>query len=305
MSAEAPKGIVENSLMHLGNSRRRFTGVLKRLFVNLPESGSSQQPVSKFIIPPQGLENFANEFQQGIDGHFETVRQGEIAKRVAEAVKVALKANEKVKDAERQREAREQENARKEDVAAEVLRILRALKIPEKLSYIQDNKWEGKGDIVSVESYDTSNIYEWNCMGGLSLEHSYAYYTQESEEWSSRGHRKYDYRWRYVPLTLNTCLSVAVMSLKPPGSDETKKALWIDSSTHGSTYEAFRAVVRIGEEDTGILLDTALTQETIHRISHKWLPSQLERKAWEELQKLPHWQKWQNVFRPPSIWISE
>ncbi|MDD5147178.1 MAG: hypothetical protein PHV63_01335 [Candidatus Daviesbacteria bacterium] len=308
MSAEAPK----NTGITAPNTQQEpqgcLPGFLRRLFATPQEV----QQIPKIIQPPSGLEGFADQLQQGIDGYFASVRQQDLERRNAEAARMANKALEKIKTEQLQRDRLEQEQSRIRAAVTEASKTLQDFQIAERLRYIQDKIWGGKGNIAAAEpAFNIDGRY--NRLGGLRLEYECPYYYRTvTEEWSDAKNyasRKYERRWKYASATFGTCLSVDVLACRQDSQVEARKLLEV-SAIYDYTFrvgvgrfpfggDTFlgKVTIPIDQPDSKTLLGGALTQETVHRVAIGWIPSKLDEQALEERSRLPHWEKW--IYVPP------
>lgn len=279
--------------------------------------GKSQLPQ-----PSQATDDFASQLQSRIDGDLESKRQRELQrKRATEEIQAA--------EAARQRESAQAElqfEQKKADALVEALQILDRFQIEQKLINIQRTVWRGKGRIRNVEpefevgKYTVTGIHAdyHDVLGGLELVHQYTLPEHESTTPMSED-GPLSPRWRWVPRTSSTRLSVRV--LLSHGSREGEKTLAITSSAETNeagnipnegyamdqkfpyfiSYGSDRGLgnisifgaanIPITSED----LDRHLLQETEVRLAHNLLPSHLEQRAGKflaEAKAKPTWNRW-------------
>ncbi|OGY11847.1 MAG: hypothetical protein A2802_01340 [Candidatus Woykebacteria bacterium RIFCSPHIGHO2_01_FULL_43_29] len=310
MSVEAPKQT--GALEFL---RRLFGDANKELL---------QQPTSSIIQPPRGLEEFADHIQSVIDGRFAAQRQKENDIEAAKAAQVAAGAEKERRVTQRQEELEREEWARpykdeQERIARETTAILTAFRVVDRLQYIKDTAWGGKGEIrpLGSESFIagkkasyTHQNYAYNrgrYLGGFELVYSYpscklidGFKTEYGFDSSDFYHMQ-----QYVPDTNSTRLSVRVLNMEQD-SGEDRKELSISSvadvlfpDLHGAVaVEFFVACIPRETGESGALLESALMQEASQRVDRRHLPSQLgetARNKLAEVKRGSNWQKWKTI----------
>lgn len=327
MSAEAPKGTVKKLTSAMVNSRKRFTDVLKRLFVIAPEPGSTQIPISKsiqlptdvmtpelvshqpklkIIQPPVGLEDFDGKIQQEQNNILEDEKQKNLDRQNSAREYLATRAAEEAMAMQKQRRIEDQEKAR----ITEATRVLDTFHIAERLKYIQESVWEGKGHINMLGSlFGGSRAGYWDPswgspaswidvgadrLGGLELIYEYPSFTEETV---STGYETED--WWYKPCTIYTSLRISVVNLRIKYK-EARQVLEL-SSSFGSSFSSgvvghkiLDMDIPIDSEDSDALLIKTLAQETAIRKHRESMPVQLEEGAAEDLARAkqsPHWLK--------------
>lgn len=271
----------------------------------MPGGQSIQSPTLRVVQPSPGLEGFAANLQQGIDGYYTSVRQRETERQKAEAARVAIAVAEQAREAQRQREIEALARTNREVAVAVAARILQDFQIEERLRIIQQTVWERKGRIWPIEP----NL-DYGILGGLELVHKYPSFDRETEGDLCRG------RWRYIPATGSTVLSVQVKNREIFASqgtglvtEEQGMFLRIESLTLGPMphhyYGDTRGAFRIGVANSRILLETLLFKDSDNRIANQGLPSQIEEKSRKARPPLlllywPQWTTYYNSDYDPS-----
>lgn len=251
---------------------------------------------------PSGLGSFADKIQQEVTVQQAIKNQQEAERAQAEAIKMATEANERTRAAEEQRKLESQEKITKAAAIEEGSRILLNFQIADRLRIIQQTAWEGKGRIRSIEP-DGRYI-----LGGFELAHQYPSYRREEVGDICRG------RWRFAPYTDSTGLVIKVLGQKYNykyhtqfSSSIPKEEVTVEEgrfleiksyTTKGLEHTDKGIVIPVDENDSKVLLEEALLENTRVRITNQDLPSQIEKRAREERSKLPHWEKWIHYYNP-------
>lgn len=318
MSVEAPKG---------------NQGCLPRFLRRFITEASEPQPIPQskpsVVQPPLGLENFADQIRSVVDGRLTAQRQKEHDIEAAKAAQIAasIEADRKAAEAlskpyrdEEDRKYREKQ----EQIAKELAAVLEKFRVVERLGYIRDTVWGGKGEIrpvggkVSVAGKKANYTHQNDAYnhetdrGGLELVYQYpsvklldspkieGRFNIEGSSSPGSPHMQ-----KYVPDTNSTALRVKVLDTEQD-SGEDKKELRISSVTvlspgcriFVSDFEFFSVCMPREKDESEALLEVALKQETIKRVDDGLLPSQLEKSARKmliEAQRGPNWQKWKEV----------
>lgn len=322
MLSEAPKqSCTEPKPSQTGGFLSRF---LRRFVAEAPGIQTIPQSKPSVIQPPLGLENFADQIQSVVDGRFAAERQKEHDIEVAKAAQIAASREADRKAAEALSKPYRDEEDRKyrekqEQIAKELADVLEKFRVVERLEYIRDTVWGGKGEIRPDDTYQFKDDYGTHTFrGGVKLVYQYlgvklldmpqvsGYAGIDSPSRPGNPHMQ-----KYVPDTWSTTLSVSVLDIKQD-SGEDQKLLSIASFRNlSSGYQTFQLDLEsqrypqffgnfIPRETDGCedLLEAALKQETIKRVDDGLLPSQLEesaRKILTEAQRGPNWQKWKEV----------
>lgn len=296
MSAEAPRNSGTGEPFHPQRPDGGFSGFLRRLFGAPSEPHSTQQPISRIIQPPPGLENLANQIQHGLNDLStaeEHKRQELVAWRIS-------RAERKVTEEQRNNEIREQARLKKEAAAREAIHVMQDFGMADRLKYIRETVWK-KGEIRIIEPEFDSRLVGnefGDRLGGLELIYSFPSFTKEDQEHHS---------WRYVSVQRNTRLSVHVVDrlwqwVDVPGRstarredfEGSKRVLQISShglkhASSSSPYPPYyfdfisSVYIPIDAEDSKALLEAGLAQDCIHRVAAGLLPSQIEAVAKKEL----------------------
>lgn len=309
MSAEAPRNSGAGEPIHPQRPDGGFSGFFKRFFSVPSEPQPAYQTTSRIVQPPPGLEGFADGLKQGIDSHFTSVRQQELD-RQAEILRISnITAANQAQEETRQRELAEQERVRREIAIAEANKILEDFHIRERLEYIRDTVWEGKGQVKPLEPNSS-----W--LGGFEVVHEYTSFTKQEETLHPEGWGPANYRWKYVPRTDSTHLRIVAIDNSQISissylnSDRfyentgytgvwSKNWGWQDDP-RGFGYSISRdepVVVKMNTPESETLLQEAITKVIVDRIKRGLLPAQIEKHAEEEMLRLsPQWGKWNKQF---------
>lgn len=293
MSAEAPRNTGTGEPISAQRYKGGISKLLTRLF-GVPDQQLSQQSTLRIIQPAPGLEAFAAGLKQRIDNHLAQQRQEELERQNAEAARIVAEAKEKTIEAEKQKTLESQGRIRKERAIEEGLKILQEFQIADRLKIIQQTAWEGKGKVKPIEP-DGIVV-----LGGFELAHYYPSHTIEKEGDLCRG------RWRFAPSTDSTRIIVKVLGQRMTYEHyiefsaprvkttvENGRFLEITSfTTERLEHVANKAVIPLDTKDSKTLLEDALLQDTMDRLTNQNLPSQVEKRTREERSRLPHWQKW-------------
>lgn len=317
MSAEAPRNSGQGEPIHPQRPDGGFSGFFKRLFAVPSEPQPAHQTTSRIVQPLPGLEDFAAGLKQGIDNHFASVRQQELDRQNAEALRRSAEAARKAQEETKQRELADQERVRREKAIAEANKMLENYRIRERLEHIRDTVWEGKGQVKPLEP--SSNL-----LGGFELVHEYPSFTKQEEEIPlarQKGYNAPNYRWRYVPRTDSVHLRIAALGNSrlsiysnlvsdrfeenPPYSGVFNKSWgWQDDPRRFgySTSHIDPAFVQMDLPESERLLQEVITQVVVDRIKRGVLPAQLEKESQRQLSHLPSspqgWQKWNTQYVP-------
>ncbi len=289
MSAEAPRNTGKTASVTPQKPEGGFSRFLRR-FVG------QTQPT---LQPPVGLENFADQIQSVIDGHFAVERQRQINMEAARAAQVAALTAEKERVAGEKRDRVEQFKAKER----EALKIVQDFQIAERLKYVQRTAWEGMGRIEPIkERLGTRSGSDFqSTVGGLELVHRYPGCYKYVEVLGG-GDGNDAVNGRYGLHERFTRLSVKVIHIEHD-SGESEYALRISSEVYSSSklgatqpYEnnqnILEVVVPTKAKDSVDLLDKVLVQETDLRFSRGLSPRQLEKEAGNELaesKRKPYW----------------
>lgn len=296
MSAEAPNGTGDPTPPQ--KSKGRFSGLLVSFF-----RGPDQKPIGPGTPstqhPPAGLENFAAKIQQGIDSHLAAQKQQEVDTINARVAAEAEKARVAAEAAARQRDLAEQNRIRVEKAAAECADVLKDFKIAERLEYIRQNIWKGRGEIRPIQparglmrTPETTNHghkpqkISYDNMGGLELVFEYPT-IEYRREWSDGE----GYGWKTcgpdggggpVRITSTMHLGVNVLKLYEDSGDE-KKVLKItsDQNDYYGVVDPFNTIpidIRGGEPT----LEATIVRYCVYSITNG-LPSARERHGSEAI----------------------
>lgn len=271
-----------------------------RRLIKIPNQNHPQESILKIVAPPPGLEGFATRLQEGIDTHATLLRQREVERKNTEAARLRADAEYKAKEEQRKRDLIEEERLRKENALAEATRVLHKYQVLEKLKYIQQTVWEGKGEIKSVETQFNPNKEKGSDkLGGLELVYSFPSHT--SEERGDPPHRIGRlYQWRNMPTTESMQLSVSVFAIRGE-SEATREIIGVSSDLNQWTVGTKGVTFPIDAEDGQTLLEKALFDDSIYRATSNGLPSQREKFVRERLQKAKKsegWMEWVRAFEP-------
>lgn len=177
MSAEAPKNSGTGEPVPPQETEGGFSRLLGRLFGAPSELHPTQQPISRIIQPPFGLEDLANQIQHGLNdlsAAEERKRQELVAWRISQAERKAT-------EEQRNNEIREQERLKKEAAAREATHVMQDFGIADRLKYIRENVWK-KGEIRTIEPESGSRLVGnefGDRLGGLELIYSFPSFTKE------------------------------------------------------------------------------------------------------------------------------
>lgn len=283
---------------------QRPEGRLSRFLNRLFGEPSGLQPIQlstlvqpstlRIIQPPPGLEDFATNFQQGMNDHFAVKRQQKIEQQNAEAIRLAAEAERSRLEMERYRKAEEPERLRREKALAETSEILKRFQVAEKLEYIRLSQWGGKGEVKPVEpEFDINQIYRrsgsedrLDRLGGFQLAHYYPYYMWRTKQ-EDTGDSAVDF-YMLVPETGFGYVSIEIYSTQRFSGDVNKE-FWVSSS------EAFSSFIKTPIGEPGTLLDSTLAQETAYRIDRHRFPADIEKEKRAMLiqaQQSLAWRRW-------------
>lgn len=309
MSAESPKEAGTTAPITPQKPEGRFSRLLRKLFEVPLESQHTQQPVPRIVQPPPGLEDFADTIQSVIDGRFATERHKEHDIEAAKAAQIAAEAEEKRKAARNQEELERQERDRQyrenqEQIEKGVLVILEPFRVVDRLQYIKDAVWGGKGEIRPiVESSGLELVYSYPSLKLLVQPGHEGHYPREGPSSSSSPSSQ-----KYEPYTSSTSLRIIVTYREVDKVLDTGQVSWvarkelrissiIDSFPvkKADPIEFFSVRIPREAEESEALLESALKQEAVARVDKGYLPSQLEEAARKELaraKKSGGWMKW-------------
>lgn len=208
MSAEAPKNSGQGEPIHPQRPDGGFSGFLKRLFSVPPEPQRIQEETPRIIQSSLELSAFATRINTAVDNGLDMARKAEVEKIEQERKLAELAIREK----------ESQENARRQLIESR-LRSLEAtkqiaeeLKIRDRLAYINDSVWEGKGKLLNLSS-EPEDIDQYF---GFKLVFSYPSAVEEGVR-ASKG-RSVGYNSRLVPGIAETYLSIAVQNCEEYGA---------------------------------------------------------------------------------------
>lgn len=272
MSAEIPKG-----------NQGRLPGFLRRLFKPSVAPVESQQilpstlvqpQTPKIVQPPPGLEDFAAMIHQGKNGYFAELRQQDLDRHNEAVSYLAARTAEKAIAAQRQQAIEDQEKAR----VVEAMEIIDSFHIPERLRYIRDSRWEGKGELRMIGSlfgrhitycdpysgypHSYRDVYI-DRLGGVELAYEYPSFVQETQStgWDTQ-------RWMFKPTTNRTSLSVFVENIRV-NSGKPQKVLKLSSEAfhEGTPFrrEILEATIPVHNKDVETLLTAARAQEQVEQ----------------------------------------
>lgn len=295
MSAEAPRNSGREEPIHSQRPDGGFSRFLRR-FIGQPQA--VQQLTPRVIQSPPGLEDFASRVQTGINDQLELKRQQGLEK-ILESQRMATRVAEL--RADEQRRINEIEE-RERSAAAEGAKILNGLRVAERLKYIQDSVWEGKGQIRSTVG--VRSLYHGSqSLATMELNHQYPalrviqeYIPDYSESGGSPNSQ-----WQYVPAIGSTRLIVDVVDLGvtqrvPNINIRVFSEVKLDREVNGEYYaEVCSVFIPAGTRTTEQQLETALVQETASRVNRNFIPPRLEEREKEALLKAKRshaWQKW-------------
>lgn len=311
MSAERPK-----------RDQGGRSGFLRRFIVGDSEPKSTPKSKPRVIQPPLGLENFADQIQSVVDGRFAAQRQKEhddIEAARAVQIEADRKAAEALSKPYRDEEDRKYRE-KQEQAAKELAAILERFRVVERLEYIRDTVWGGKGEIRPDDTYQFKDDYGTHTFrGGVKLVYQYpgvklldmpqvfGYAGIDGPSRLGNPHMQ-----KYVPDTWSTNLRIGVYDTKKDSGEDQKRlsiSSFRDLSISGHQYfqealesqqcpQFFGDFIPRETNGSEALLEEALKQETIKRVDEGLLPSQLEksaRKMLTEAQRGPNWQKWKEV----------
>lgn len=278
MSAEAPKEAGTTAPVTPQKPEGVFSRFFGRLFAELSESQPTQQPVSRVVQPPPGLEDFAAKIQQGIEVHLSAQRQQELDRKNAEAAKIAAEVEKQANAAQRQRELEDQERITREEAITEAAKVLKDFRIAERLEYIRDTVWEGKGKINPVESKFGIKIGEkrGDILGGFELVFRYPSVSYYVSNFDSEHNCSVSHPWQGLGVPeariseSTTNLKINVLNLYEV-SEQEEKVLILEG------YNFFHQTIHLGTIDSEPALEAALIQESVNRSRGGGLPSVYER----------------------------
>lgn len=299
MSAEAPKPTGMTAPVTPQEPQGCLPGFLRRLVVGTSEPQFISGSAPKLTQPPPGLENFSAGIKQGIDDHFASVRQQDLERRNAEAARLAIENGKQSIAVLRQLRVEEQAILSRERSIAEAADVLKNLRIAERLEYIRGAYWEGKGEVRPVAPGEYGER-----LGGFELVHEYPSFTKRVEQLFP-GKFSYgvsNYRWWYEQRADSTSLRIIALTnsrllihsnltsqmfeVDRLSGDLMRKSWgWGEDPRGMIGYESVdgqKIIVPTDLPDRETLLQKAITQEVVYRMTHKLLPSQLETAAKEE-----------------------
>lgn len=271
-----------------------ISGFLRRFF-----GASETQQVSisaTNVQPPLGLENFASGIKQGINTQLELKRQQELEK-ISESLRMSARIAElKTEEQRKIREIEEKERRAEE----EGTRILKSLRVAERLKYIQDKVWEGRGQITATEG--VRGLYHGSqSLSTLELNYQFpALRAVQSFEtdWVHGG--SVNSYWQHVPVTASTSLIVEAVDVGvAKGTPDMKVRIFSEVKLLGGEdkdhAEVCHVFIPTGKETTEQELETALVQETALRVKRNFTPpglEEFEKEALKIARRSPGWQKW-------------
>lgn len=309
MSAESPRNSGTGEPTRPQKPDGRFSGFFKRLFAVPSEPQPVHQTTSRIVQSPPGLEDFAAGLKQGMDNHFASVKQQELD-RQAEILRISnIAAAKQAQEEAKQKELDEQERIRREKAIVEANKMLEDFRIRERLEYIRDTVWEGKGQVRSLEPNSS-----W--LGGFEIVHEYPSFTKREETLHPEGCGPANYRWKYVPRTDSTHLRmVAIDNSQISISSYLNSDRFYENTGYtgawsknwgwqgdprGFGYSSSRnepVVVQINSPESEKLLREAITKVIVDRVKRRLVPAQIEMYAKEEMLRVsPQWGKWNKQF---------
>ncbi|MCL5784236.1 MAG: hypothetical protein M1142_02695 [Patescibacteria group bacterium] len=340
MSAEAPK---QTGITAPQEPQGCLPGFLRRIFgITEPSKNPTlitSQPT--FGQPPPGLENFADKINSVVDGRLAADQQKALDLENMKAAEAAAAAEAFAKSEKlRRQEAIKLQEEQQELIRKETDGILEVFRVAERLQYIKDTIWGGRGEIRRAAGrtfiagkkacYTHQNYaYNWtHDMGGLELFYQYPsvrmQYVPKVEGRLNIGSGDYTpghpETQRYEPAINSTALRITVVNVEQDSGND-RKELCISSVSVGypgehflsgwteqkqTNLEFYSASIPREAADSETLLETALYNETVRRVEHGSSPAALEERARKELdqaKKSPKWQKWVAVpDGQPSCW---
>lgn len=292
MSAEAPKNSGQGEPIPPQKSGGGFSGFLRRLTGAPSELQHPQSSTSRIVQSPPGLEGFATRIQQGIDMQLTVQSQQELEKKNVESARTAAEASRKAEAEQRQSTLIEQERVRREQTTREADEILKDFQIADRLEFIRQTVWLGKGEIRPVEPI-------FGITGGLELVHTFpTYFREEKGDPPNRSGRFYS--WRNMPGTGDTRLSISVLGLNGD-AENIRKGLMV--TLFAAIIPGKELVIPIDTEESKALLEEALIRDCVIRATHNLLPHQVEKEARERLaaaKRSEGWMKWIQESEPEA-----
>ena len=235
-------------------------------------------------------DDFVARIQQRVDERLITLRQQESKRRNSE---IALVVNENAK------ELRNVERMRKLTNFRLAIGILKEFKMAEKLKYINQNYWEGKGKLV-YPTYSLGDKWENNeIMGVIELHYAFPNFKIEDdgeEHRNYRGRGMYRHKTKIVHGEGSTKLGVEVININTQSmftskegimtiSESSRKALYVYSvKPYGDTVLNTNLVgstllggqILVDAEDSETLVDSLLIEDIIQRRENGYSPKQIE-----------------------------
>ncbi len=306
MSAEAPRNSGIGEPIPPQKPEGGFSGFFRRLFTAPSELQQTQQPISRIVQPPPGLENFAGKLQQGIADHLVADKQ-----RMQEWQRGVdkLRAEEVEKQAKLEAEQRgqaEQLRIKTEKAIAEGAEVLASLKVAEKLEVIRQTVWEGRGEIRPTrvwfdfpcnDEYAKERDRMWSgqipnrelgprpkydLLGGLELVFKYpdVVWVETRDNGDGGETSTFDYSPSSgVPSQFTGVTSLNIHVLKVHKEAKEDKTILMISSTEPFLRGGRMpkdVTVLVNAEGSETLLDEALTKDSAHRTTCGFIPSLLE-----------------------------
>lgn len=260
-----------------------FSRFLRKLFDVPSESQPTQQSAPRIIQPPPGLEDFAAQIQQGVNEHLSAQRQQELDRQKAEAAKIAAEVEKQAITAQRKRDLEDRERITREEAITEAAKVLKDFRIAERLEYIRDTVWEGKGKINPVESKFGIKIGEkrGDMLGGFELVFRYPsvrfwdeWHTSDSDGVGTCTEENFyniNHTYGHAEISEDlTILAIDVLNLHGD-SGNGEKVLRVDGCMFLSSE------IPTETKDGEAVLEAALIRESISRAASGNLPSMLEK----------------------------
>lgn len=279
-------------------SKGGFSGFLRGLTGVPSESHHPQQSTSRIVQPPPGLEDFAAGLKQGIEGHFATVRQQELDRQNAEALRISIEAEKQAQAEAKQRELAEQERVRREKAFAEASKILKDFRVEEKLDYIRQRYWEGKGEIIPAPLLGVSLDGD-ELQGGFELSYRFTNFKPVFDKWEHRVHDgrsmsrsrskviSYNESTRLVIALINEQQGEKVFRIYSGRSSDESTMEGISfltdngfSFVYRGSYSVFEGKrIPVNAEDSDALLEAAFIEDVTVRRQGSYFPAQLEKQV--------------------------
>lgn len=215
---------------------------------------------------------------------------------------------------EQKKQAREEQLRIKE-----ALKILKKLRVEEKLEYIKETVWQGKGEIFPIDKGEApfhGNYSNELATAGFLLVNYYPACRLVTEAHSAESPNTKWTSVKYILETRATRLYVEVFhgvyserENRPDSPGRVENNLRIFSGIYSSTARGINTIGKNSESPVETImdvdipinatdLDNALAEEIRKRVEGNFLPAQLEQEAGEELSKAkrsPAWKKWVTV----------